>query len=110
MFRLATKRRAERPMQVSSGQPRRPRATNLSRRCRRHSPALTLVERLVVISIIAVLIGILLPSLQKARMSAQRLACQSNLRQLVLATHLFAGEHGGHILHPFANGSPSMRG
>jgi prepilin-type N-terminal cleavage/methylation domain-containing protein/prepilin-type processing-associated H-X9-DG protein len=70
----------------------------------------TLVELLVVIGIIALLISILLPSLSKARAAGQRVACQSNLRQLVLATHMFAQEHGGFIPQAYNNGSGVMRG
>jgi prepilin-type N-terminal cleavage/methylation domain-containing protein/prepilin-type processing-associated H-X9-DG protein len=67
-------------------------------RAKRMKPAgFTLVELLVVIGIIAVLIGILLPALNKARESASRAACLSNLRQVGQMIHIYANENKGQI-------------
>ncbi len=62
-----------------------------------HKAAFTLIELLVVIAVIALLMGLLVPVLGRAREQGRRTACMGNIRQFIIGVQAYAGDHQEHL-------------
>jgi prepilin-type N-terminal cleavage/methylation domain-containing protein/prepilin-type processing-associated H-X9-DG protein len=84
---------------VAAAQPLGALGTSSRQRVRESASGFTLIELLVVVAIIAVLAAMLLPALQRAKAMGRQATCISNLKQLIMFTHLYVDENEDYFPH-----------